>query len=209
MITEEQFERLKKYLNEECLPAGSDTKMVQKVYSERLLSAIHGALVKKMDDNLSAWQLTLTEIRQQGSKRITLLERIAFLSYWALALTLWETSLKNRGVYGDIQILLGISVVLPCKAHQRTFDNFTRSSLFCGQQFTDTASLEVRYSELCDMKEKLLDLLTRIIMSCPDDISNLANLSQQAVLLDKMFTFKVKEFYLALTQASVSTKSFL
>lgn len=61
MITEEQFERLKKYLNEECLPAGRDTQMVQKVYSERLLSAIHGALVKKMDDNLSAWQLTLTE----------------------------------------------------------------------------------------------------------------------------------------------------
>ncbi|MDX1987216.1 MAG: hypothetical protein SFV17_11070 [Candidatus Obscuribacter sp.] len=208
MITEEQFERLKKYLNEECLPAGRDTKMVQKVYSERLLSAIHGALVKKMDDNLSAWQLTLTEIRQQGSKRITLLERIAFLSYWALAVMLWETSLKNRSVYGNIQILLDISEVLPC-ADDLTFDGFTRSSLFCGQQFTDRASLEVRYSELCDMKEKLIDLLTRIIMSCPDDTSNLANLSQQAVLLDERFTFKVKEFYLALTQASVSTKSFL
>ncbi len=206
MITEEQFERLKKYLNEECLPAGRDTQMVQKVYSERLLSAIHGALVKKMDDNLSAWQFTLTEIRQQGSKRITLLERIAFLSYWALAVLLWQTSLKNRGVYGDIQILLDISEVLPWTADQRKFDGFVRL-LFQGQQFTDRASLEARYSELCDMKEKLLDLLTRIIMSCPDDTSNLANLSQQAVLLDKMFTFKVKEFYLALTQASVSTKS--
>ena len=206
MISEEQFERLKKYLNEECLLAGRDTQKVREVYSERLMSAIQGALVKKMD-NCSAWQLTLTEIRQQGAKRFTLLEKTAFLSYLALAVMLWETSLKNRGVYGDIQILLDISEVLPWKAHQRTFDEFARSSLFCGQQFTDRASLEVRYSELCDMKEKLLNLLTRIIMSCPDDTSNLANLSQQAVLLDEMFTFKVREFYLRLTQNGVSTKS--
>ncbi len=206
MISEEQFDRLKKYLDEESLLAGRDTQKVREVYSERLRSAIQGALVKKMD-NCSAWQLTLTEIRQQGAKRFTLLEKTAFLSYLALAVMLWETSLKNRGVYGDNQILLGISEVLPWKAHQRTFDEFSRSSLFCGQQFTDRASLEVRYSELCDMKEKLLNLLTRIIMSCPDDTSNLANLGHQAVLLDEMFTLKVKEFYLALTQDGVSTKS--
>lgn len=88
MISEEQFERLKKYLNEECLLAGRDTQKVREVYSERLMSAIQGALVKKMD-NCSAWQLTLTEIRQQGSKRFTLLEKTAFLSYLALAVMLW------------------------------------------------------------------------------------------------------------------------
>lgn len=61
MITEEQFERLKKYLNEECLLAGRDTQKVREVYSERLMSAIQGALVKKMD-NCSAWQLTLRNV---------------------------------------------------------------------------------------------------------------------------------------------------
>lgn len=205
MISEEQFDRLKKYLREECLPAGRYSQKFREVYRERLMSAIQGALVKKMD-NCSAWQLTLTEIRQQGSKRLTLLEKTAFLSYWALAVMLWETSLKNRGVYGDIQILLDISEVLPWTADQRTFDGFARS-LFRDQNFIDRASLEASYSELCDMKEKLLNLLTRIIMSCPDDTSNLANLCQQAVLLDEMFTFKVREFYLGLTQNGVSTKS--